>query len=135
MDKAVKIYGEIVQSNPADWQGWAGLGYAQSRNGQRDIAIEAYMRSLEINTFNPTAHLGIGHLLFQLKKDILAANHLAKAVELDPALTEGYIYLAGVKIRQQQLKEAASILNRGLILNPNHEIGKMMKSEIDRFMQ
>ena len=135
MDKAVKIYGEIVQSNPADWQGWAGLGYAQSRNGQRVIAIEAYMRSLEINTFNPTAHLGIGHLLFQLKKDILAANHLAKAVELDPALTEGYIYLAGVKIRQQQLKEAASILNRGLILNPNHEIGKMMKSEIDRFMK
>ena len=65
----------------------------------------------------------------------MAANHLAKAVEWDPALTEGYIYLAGVKIRQQQLKEAATILNRGLILNPNHEIGKMMKNEIDRFMK
>jgi len=70
-----------------------------------------------------------------ITKDILAVNHLAKAVELDPALTESYIYLAGVKIRQQQLKEAATILNRGLILNPNHEIGKMMKNEIDRFMK
>ena len=29
----------------------------------------------------------------------------------------------------------ADLLNRGLILNPNHEIGKMMKSEIDRFMK
>ena len=135
INKAVQIYGEIIQADPNDWQGWARLGYAQGRNGQKDFALEAYMRSLEINTYNPTAHLGIGHLLFQLNKDILAANHLTKAVELDPSLTEGYIYLAGIKIRQEKLKEASIILNRGLILNPDHQIGKMMQSDIDKFIE
>ena len=34
----------------SDWSGWAGLANSQARNGQFDIALEAYMKSLEINT-------------------------------------------------------------------------------------
>ena len=130
--QAVKTYGEIVQANIADWQGWAGLANAQAQSGQLDVALEAYIRSLEINVYNAPAHLGIGNILFKMKNDVLAEKHLAKAVELDPAMTEAYIYLAAIKVRGQDFKGAALLLNRGLILDPAHEIGNMMKRELSQ---
>ena len=130
--EAVKTYGTIVQSDVADWQGWAGLANAQAQSGQLDVALEAYMRSLEINVYNAPAHLGIGNILFKMKNDVLAEKHLAKAIELDPAMTEAYIYLAAIKVRGQDFKGAALVLNRGLILDPAHEIGNMMKRELSQ---
>jgi lipoprotein NlpI len=67
-----------------------------------------------------------------MKNDVLAEKHLAKAVELDPAMTEAYIYLAAIKVRGQDFKGAALVLNRGLILDPVHEIGNMMKRELNQ---
>ena len=130
--KAIQTFGEIIQANAMDWQGWAGLGNTQTRLKQLDLAVEAYMRSLEINVYNPRAHLGIGNVLFKLKKNTLAEMHLQKAIDLDPSLSEAYIYLAATKIRLQDYKMAATILDRGLILNPQDEAGTMMKVELNR---
>jgi predicted CXXCH cytochrome family protein len=130
--KAIQTFGEIIQANEMDWQGWAGLGNTQTRLKQLDLAVEAYMRSLEINVYNPRAHLGIGNVLFKLKKNTLAEMHLQKAIDLDPSLSEAYIYLAATKIRLQDYKMAATILDRGLILNPQDEAGTMMKVELNK---
>ena len=67
-----------------------------------------------------------------MKSSFQFEKHLSKAVELDPAMTEAYIYLAAIKVRTQDFKGAALILNRGLILDPAHEIGNMMKSELSQ---
>ena len=88
------------------------------------------MKSLEINTHNASAHLGIGDILYKMKNYGLAEQHLVRAIELDPSIVESYIYLAAVNIRQKDYKNAALYLNRGLILKPDHAIGKMMKSEL-----
>ena len=130
--KAIQTFGEIIQANAMDWQGWAGLGNTQTRLKQLDLAVEAYMRSLEINVYNPRAHLGIGNVLFKLKKNTLAEMHLQKAIDLDPSLSEAYIYLAATKIRLQDYKMAATILDRGLILSPQDEAGTMMKVELNK---
>ena len=130
--KAIQTFGEIIQANAMDWQGWAGLGNTQTRLKQLDLAVEAYMRSLEINVYNPRAHLGIGNVLFKLKKNTLAEMHLQKAIDLDPSLSEAYIYLAATKIRLQDYRMAATILDRGLILNPQDEAGTMMKVELNK---
>jgi hypothetical protein len=47
-------------------------------------------------------------------------------------MTEAYIYLAAIKVRGQDFKGAALVLNRGLILDPVHEIGNMMKRELNQ---
>ena len=47
-------------------------------------------------------------------------------------MTEAYIYLAAIKVRSQDFKGAALILNRGLVLDPAHEIGNMMKRELSQ---
>jgi tetratricopeptide (TPR) repeat protein len=127
---AVVTYGEIVKINKSDWNGWAGLANAQARNGQLDIALEAYIKSLEINTYNASAHLGIGDIFYKKKNYILAEKHLLKAIELDTAILEAYIFLAAVKVKQKDYKNASLYLNRGLIINPDHEIGNMMKREL-----
>jgi tetratricopeptide (TPR) repeat protein len=82
--------------------------------------------------YNPKAHLGIGNVLFKLKKNTLAEMHLQKAIELDPSLSEAYIYLAATKIRLQDYKMASAVLDRGLILNPQDKAGTMMKEELNR---
>jgi len=130
--KAIQTFGEIIQANAMDWQGWAGLGNSQTRLNQLDLAVEAYMRSLEINVYNPKAHLGIGNVLFKMKKNDLAEMHLQKAIDLDPSLSEAYIYLAATKIRLQDYKMATRILDRGLILNPEDEAGGMMRLELNK---
>jgi hypothetical protein len=48
----------------------------------------------------------------------------------DPAILEAYIFLAAVKVKQKDYKNASLYLNRGLIINPDHEIGNMMKREL-----
>ena len=127
---AEMTYGEVVKINKADWNGWSGLANSQARNGQFDIALEAYMKSLEINTHNASAHLGIGDILYKMKNYNLAEQHLARAIELDPEIVEGYIFLAAVKVKQNDYKNASLFLSRGLILNPDHAIGKIMKREL-----
>ena len=47
-------------------------------------------------------------------------------------MTHSYIYLAAIQIQRQDFKRATSYLNRGLILKPDHEIGKMMKDELNK---
>ena len=132
IENAITIYGEIIKSNQLDWQAWASLANAQAINEQNDIALEAYMRSLEINTYNSSAHLGIGNILYKVKKYVLAEKHLIKSIELDQSMTDAYIYLAAIQIKRQDFKMATSYLNQGLILKPNHEIGNMMKDELDK---
>ena len=90
------------------------------------------MRSLEINTYNSSAHLGIGNVLYKMKNYVLAEKHLIKSIELDQSMTDSYIYLAAIQIQRQDFKRATSYLNRGLILKPDHEIGKMMKDELNK---
>ena len=59
IENAIIVYGEIIKSNKLDWQAWVSLANAQAINEQNEIALEAYMRSLEINTYNSSAHLGL----------------------------------------------------------------------------
>ena len=65
-----------------------------------------------------------------MKNYNLAEQHLARAIELDPEIVEGYIFLAAVKVKQNDYKNASLFLSRGLILNPDHAIGKIMKREL-----
>jgi tetratricopeptide (TPR) repeat protein len=67
-----------------------------------------------------------------MKKNDLAEMHLQKAIDLDPSLSEAYIYLAATKIRLQDYKMATRILDRGLILNPEDEAGGMMRLELNK---
>lgn len=131
IDSSIVTFGEMVKINAADWQGWAGLGKAQSMAGQNGLAIGAYTKALEINNYYSEGHLGIGSIFFKESHNLQAERHLMKAIELDPSITDAYIFLAAIKIRLGELKSAAEILNRGLILNPNHKIGSMMLHELD----
>ena len=74
--------------------------------------------------------MGIGDIFYKKKNYILAEKHLLKAIELDTAILEAYIFLAAVKVKQKDYKNASLYLNRGLIINPDHEIGNMMKREL-----
>jgi cytochrome c-type biogenesis protein CcmH/NrfG len=67
-----------------------------------------------------------------MNKNVQADRHLKKAIELDSSIAEAYIYLAGIRMRQQKYKSAAIILDQALVLNPIHKIGNMMKSELNQ---
>ncbi|MBT3676835.1 MAG: hypothetical protein HOG39_09365, partial [Candidatus Marinimicrobia bacterium] len=50
INQSINTFGEIVKSNSLDWRGWAGLGRAQALAGQNALAIEAFIKALEINS-------------------------------------------------------------------------------------
>ena len=131
INQSINTFGEIVNSNSLDWQGWAGLGRAQSLAGQNALAIEAFIKALEINSHYAEGHFGIGNIFFKENINIRAERHLIRTIELDPSITDAYIFLAATKIRLGKFKSATKILNQGLILNPDHAIGLMMRRELD----
>jgi len=131
INQSINTFGEIVKSNSLDWRGWAGLGRAQSLAGQNALAIEAFIKALEINSHFAEGHFGIGNIFFKENINIRAEGHLMKTIELDPSIADAYIFLAATKIRLGKFKSATKILNQGLILNPDHAIGLMMRRELD----
>lgn len=85
---AVKGLEETTARTPDKYDAWYLLGNAYFADNQRDKAVEAYMKSLELSPKFTKAHYNLG-VIYTLKKDRSAANgQYEKLLPLDPKLAE-----------------------------------------------
>ncbi len=112
---------QATQKNPKSYQAWYDLGYAEQALNEREQAIAAYRKSLEINprVFEPNLNLGI--TLATAGRTDEAMKYLKAATELQPAshpdrskehawLTLGQILLPGDSAGAEQAFLSASKL-------------------------
>ena len=76
---------QATQENPKSYQAWYDLGYAEQSLNERDQAIAAYRKSLEINPKVFEANLNLGMLLASTGQKDEAVRYLKAATELQPA--------------------------------------------------
>jgi Flp pilus assembly protein TadD len=68
---ARSAFEKAVKRGPGNWAGWWMLGYAEEQLGNTEAAVDAYRRSLRMDTS-----------LFDLKQNPFAANSRLKAIVL-----------------------------------------------------
>lgn len=76
---------QATQKNPKNYQAWYDLGYAEQALNEREQAIAAYRKSLEINPKVFEANLNLGIILASASQTQEAAKYLKAATELQPA--------------------------------------------------
>jgi tetratricopeptide (TPR) repeat protein len=79
--KATQVLSDAIQKYPTDAALWYHLGTVQTKNGERDLAINSFEKGIAINEKEPLNYLGRGVLFMQ-------NNELQKAeIDFDRALT------------------------------------------------
>ncbi len=90
------------------------------RAGETDNAIQEYKNALELNPNNVEAHLKLGFLLYNVKRNALdGIAHYQKALELDPENPRVNHDLGMALLHQGQLDDAIEHLSQALRLMPN----------------
>jgi tetratricopeptide (TPR) repeat protein len=83
--KGIEKYKKAIAINSFNSQYWASLGWTYSVNGEKNKAISAFTKAIEVDQFNPYVHrnyaLCLLNFLDEREKGILEYQ---KAVELNP---------------------------------------------------
>ena len=76
---------QAIEKDPKSYQAWYDFGYANQGLNQRDEAIAAYRKSLEINSKVFESNLNLGLLLAAAGHNDDATKYLKTATDLQPA--------------------------------------------------
>ncbi len=76
---------QATQKNPKSYQAWYDLGYAEQALNEREQAIAAYRKSLDINPKVFEANLNLGIVLAGAGQREEAVKYVKAATELQPA--------------------------------------------------
>ena len=109
---------EALKRNPQNYIAWYALGFIDSYD-KKTVAIEDYLKALEIqNNFAPL-HRDLGLLYFQTKNYDGAIAHLSKAAELGLNDAELFNFLGISYSRVGAAKKAIESYQEALVINPN----------------
>lgn len=100
-----------LQQSPQSVTLWRYLGQVEGRLYDKDAAIAAYRKVLDLQPNDAGAHADLGVLLWDQKQPRAAVSHLRRAVELDPASSNYSLRLAEVLLRAKDYDAALKFLN------------------------
>jgi Tfp pilus assembly protein PilF len=106
---ALPLLADAVEQKPAEFQPRSYLAQAQLETGSLDAAEASYRRALELNPKSGTAELGLARALARQEKLADSAPHFRLAGDLDPALRDSLLELAGLYEKNHQPAEAIAI--------------------------
>lgn len=120
LDRAERIYGEILDSQPRHPDALQLLGTLAYQTGRVEMAIDAIRRSLAECEDQPLAHYNLANALRDAGQLDTAIQHYQRAVALEPQLAEAHLNLGMVLKAQGQLDEAMACYQRALLARPGY---------------
>lgn len=117
-DDAVKLFKQIVESDPKDFVAWTELGTVYYRGEKPDEAEKAYTRALEEKPDFLPALMNLGKLYLVRKQFDRAEAVLIKAVELAPDSADTHHYLGEAYLQDKKGSKAVVYLNEAIRLAP-----------------
>ncbi len=88
-DEGIRNYRTYLAQYPDDSSAWFRLGYAYMISGQREQAVEAFKRMLELDEESADAYVNIATCLSALKKNDESLTYYQRAFALNPNLETG----------------------------------------------
>ena len=101
-ERAIETYREALESDPNLAAAFAKLGTSYAQLGKLPEARTAYFRALRLAPDSGRVHYGFGKILVSQGQLRQAEDHLRRAADLDPDLTQ----LAAVEISAGQVEQA-----------------------------
>jgi tetratricopeptide (TPR) repeat protein len=109
--------GRAVAARPRAAEYRVSLGSAHLAAGDTTAAIAAYERAIALGD-SPAARSNLGHALRLVGRLDDAELHLHRALERDPALVDGLINLALVRLDRDDVGGANQLLDRAVARDP-----------------
>jgi tetratricopeptide (TPR) repeat protein len=123
-EAAIKYFENAIRIDPGFYAGYSGLGLAQKKSGNYEYAVNAYLRSIEIDPLlaNKDGCLfdNIGNALSYLERFKYAVKYHKKALKLSPNNPTIHMNLGYTKLRMKDYDGAKSSYEKALSLDPEH---------------
>jgi tetratricopeptide (TPR) repeat protein len=104
--QAEALFERAVLLDREDSAAWLGLAEARLRSNQADAAVDAALRSLELQFDDPLAHAVLGRAWLSLGDSERAAQALRTAVAMAPGFAQGHRLLG--RVYERLLRQPAA---------------------------
>jgi tetratricopeptide (TPR) repeat protein len=102
------------------------MGDALYGLGERDKAIAAYRKGIEIEPHDAAAHFNLGELYYDLGEFDEAEKECLEAVRLDPTFTLSYLTLGSLYMDREHVAEAIKSLEMYLKMEKSPQAAEMV---------
>jgi len=116
-DGAIAEYEKAIAIRPSG-RAYYNMGLAYIEKGQRQNALGAFIKAVEINPMHARASVNLGALLHEQGKYEDAHTAFENAIDADPYFILAYTNLSALLEEEGKLDEAKDILEQALQLNP-----------------
>ena len=118
IDRAIKIFQEVIESNPGNLQAHRSLEklFEKEKNWENAYHVEKQIQksSQSMENSSRLAHLmtEMGKAAYQKKDYNQAIKHLKEAIALDKNCTEAYLMLGDIYMTQDKISKAINIFEK-----------------------
>lgn len=120
-----------VNANPSDTKSLLELAHLLNDSGFYDRAIERYNQYLKIVPNVPDVLVDLGVCYYNIGKYAEAKTEMTKAIKIDAKHQIGHFNLGIVALASGNNAEAIDWFNKAVKINPNSDIAKRAKEQID----
>lgn len=124
------FFRKILVYNPQSTEAYNCLGAIYQNQNKLDLAIDAFRRAVQIDTFNYKSYGNLGSALRKKKEYDLAISAYKKALALRPDIPGLYNNLGNVYADRGQLQQAKEMLEQALRLYPEFPLGRANLAKI-----
>ncbi len=115
---ALTLLRQQVDKDPRDYRAWFDIAYAYTMMGERQQAILAYQKTLEVRPQLTQASMNLGILLLEERRGAEAARHLEAVVAARPKDARAQLLLADAVALSGDKAKALEEYNKAIDLDP-----------------
>jgi tetratricopeptide (TPR) repeat protein len=131
LDAAIKLYKEVQETNPDNWEVNYNLGYAYYLQGRIPDADRYLTRAVQLNPTRPESFFYLGLTKLKMGDVNSAAADVQRAISIRPD-AEHYHFALGVILRLQgNLPGALSEFRTELELDPENTAARQQAAQIE----
>ena len=119
--EAIKIYSQVVSSDPNDFVAFTELGSLYFANSKHAEAEKAYKEAVDLKPDFTLTLLNLGKLYLADKKFPEAVLVLENAVMSDKSSADSLHYLGEAYLQNKQGSKAVAVLNEAIRLEPDEK--------------
>ena len=111
---------------------WVNLGFSLESLGDTSGAEQAYRRAIGIKADEPLAHFNLGNVLLRRGDLRGAIERHERAVQLQPTLTQAYLYLVRAYVALDEVGRAVIVARRWQHFAPDDPRPRQLIQEVER---
>lgn len=116
-EEAVTLFTAYTETRPENPWGFYLLGLSAWKSGDHGLAEEAFLTAIGLDSTHVKSRLNLGRVLIESNRHADALDQIHAAIDLDPALSEGYRLLGRAYDGLGRRDDAVWAYKQAIVLN------------------